>query len=340
MNRGYIRLQRQSLDDGMIKNHKLWVCWCWLQLKATFKQTTVYIGYHKIYLKPGQLIVGRKKLAAELGMSESSVRRCLDSLEGAGEINREVTTHCTVITICNWKTSQRNISETDHDVTTETTTYRPHTGHIQEGKKGKEIKNEKALCDSADAKPHDNNFDSFWRAYPGQKRDKKKCRDMWKRRNFDRHIDEILAGIKREQNWRDDAGPIDFRPEWKHPHTWLNGECWNDELVTTTVDVSGEVTERPKKRFPDEDAYRAHCLKNLAVANETFDKQVKEPLREVYFRSWPYCIGPLFVVAVTKDTATLYHNCPMLIENYIGRISELAKKKIEITDHVPDEFIM
>lgn len=25
-----------------------------------------------------------------------------------------------------------------------------------------------------------------------------------------------------------------FVPEWKHPATWLRGECWDDELIAVT----------------------------------------------------------------------------------------------------------
>jgi hypothetical protein len=41
----------------------------------------------------------------------------------------------------------------------------------------------------------------------------------------------IIDALQEQINWRKLAeGESAFVPTWKNPTTWLNGECWNDEL--------------------------------------------------------------------------------------------------------------
>ena len=65
-------------------------------------------------------------------------------------------------------------------------------------------------------------FDSFWMAYD-KKSDKKKCQTKWSKiKQEDR--DKILLVVKKYVDSTPDAK---YR---KNPLTWLNGECWNDEI--------------------------------------------------------------------------------------------------------------
>ena len=89
---------------------------------------------------------------------------------------------------------------------------------------------EKYMSAKADA------FDAFWEAYP-KKELKKKAVDIWKRKNYSQHIEEILAFIeKAKQTDRWAKGYI------KQPTTFLNNESWNDDL-TAYSDVRGEALE-------------------------------------------------------------------------------------------------
>ena len=53
-------------------------------------------------IERGQLITGRKKLSSETGISEQSVRTCLDRLVKSGVITIRPTNRFSVITICNY----------------------------------------------------------------------------------------------------------------------------------------------------------------------------------------------------------------------------------------------
>lgn len=77
-------------------------------------------------------------------------------------------------------------------------------------------------------------FDAFWAAYPRRvaKGHARKAFDKAIRRTT---LDTILAAI---------TDYIRFKPEridFKHPATWLNGECWEDEWrsVPTTRPMTG-----------------------------------------------------------------------------------------------------
>jgi len=70
-------------------------------------------------------------------------------------------------------------------------------------------------------------FDTFWLAYPkDRRRDKKKALATWKRRHLDKQGEQIIADVKnRVEN--DDQWKRGFSPM---PTTYLNGDRWEDEL--------------------------------------------------------------------------------------------------------------
>lgn len=74
-------------------------------------------------------------------------------------------------------------------------------------------------------------FAQFWEAYP-LKKSKTKAEKIFAKINPD---DELLQAMIRaigeqEQERQRLLEKNDFCPSWKHPTTWLNGECWNDEV--------------------------------------------------------------------------------------------------------------
>lgn len=66
-------------------------------------------------------------------------------------------------------------------------------------------------------------FDCFWNAYD-KKRDTKKCFEKFKK------IDSTLYDfiIDKAQQYANSTPDIKYR---KNPLTWLNGNCWEDEIV-------------------------------------------------------------------------------------------------------------
>jgi hypothetical protein len=71
-------------------------------------------------------------------------------------------------------------------------------------------------------------FDDFWQQYP-KKRNKKKSRDIWKRKRLDTiAVDIVLDVISRKTS--DERWTAGYIPD---PTTYLNGERWQDEYTDT-----------------------------------------------------------------------------------------------------------
>jgi phage replication O-like protein O len=93
-------------------------------------------------------------------------------------------------------------------------------------------------------------FLSFWELYPS-KVEKKYAFKCWKKLNGTRpDIKIILAAIDKQIEWRENAQDGEFRPEWKHPSTWLNKGCWDDVLEET----EGSIRAWEKKKQAEMEA--------------------------------------------------------------------------------------
>ena len=134
MQRGYVKLWRKSLDSGLLQNHKLWVFWTWCLMKATHKKTKQMVGMQIIELEPGQFIFGRKKAAAETGLSEQSVRTCVIALEDFGNITINPTNKFSVVTVVNWDAYQQEDVENNQQTNHQLTSSQPAANHKQEHK--------------------------------------------------------------------------------------------------------------------------------------------------------------------------------------------------------------
>ena len=108
------------------------------------------------------------------------------------------------------------------------------------------------------------NFEEFWRIYPRHE-DKKKAFTVWQKAlKGGATADEIIAGAARYAKYR--AG----EPEQytKHPSTWLNGDCWENEYSTAGMGCgSGQYGSRLS---PEEAA-----LNREAIAS-TFADRLRE----------------------------------------------------------------
>ena len=134
--RGYVRTWRCLLDSGIFRNPKLAHFWQYCLLKASHKRHSVVVGYEKIDLKPGQFIFGRRKAAAETGLSERVIRTCMAALKSAQKTTLETTRRYSVVTICNWGSYQGNGDGGVPSSDQQTTTY----------KNGKNVKREEAAA--------------------------------------------------------------------------------------------------------------------------------------------------------------------------------------------------
>lgn len=141
MRGGFIKLHRKMTEWGWYSDANTMRVFMHILLTASYEDSE----YHGIKIKAGQCVTGRKKLAQELRMSESSVRTALEHLKSTNEITIETTNKFSVITVENWRKYQvcedENDQQNDQQKVQRATNKRPTTDHIKEYKEIKKKRN-------------------------------------------------------------------------------------------------------------------------------------------------------------------------------------------------------
>jgi hypothetical protein len=88
-----------------------------------------------------------------------------------------------------------------------------------------------------------NDFEYFWESYD-KKIDRVKCEKIWSKLT-DEEIDKILETIIEYVKINSD---IQFR---KYPSTYLNGKCFNDQLITKQLNQNGNSNNTSKGTSTD-----------------------------------------------------------------------------------------
>jgi hypothetical protein len=132
---GWIKLHRQLLTNGWLKNHKVLTFWIYCLLKAVHKPTKAIIGFQEIHLLPGQFIFGRKKASKETRLSERQIRTCCEFMKKAENLTIKTTNKFSIITVVNWHIYQSGQVENDQQSDQQATNNRPHTRSIKNVKK-------------------------------------------------------------------------------------------------------------------------------------------------------------------------------------------------------------
>ena len=118
MHRGYFRHYRKVADWALRDKPYAYSVWMYLLEMASGTDRKTYFHGEEVILEPGQLVTGRKKIAAATGVSESSVERWLDKLEKWEQIGQRKNASSRLITIRNWQEYQSTGQETDKKRTT------------------------------------------------------------------------------------------------------------------------------------------------------------------------------------------------------------------------------
>ena len=106
---GYVKLYRSLMHEWWYKKPEYVHLYQHLWLLASFsdeKYTTNFNGID-ILLKPGQLVIGRNKLADQTGINANNIQRILKFFEKRGSITQQTTNTCRLITIVNWMHYQK-----------------------------------------------------------------------------------------------------------------------------------------------------------------------------------------------------------------------------------------
>lgn len=142
---GHIKIDRKILNWEWYGDSKMVHLFLHLLIKANYADSR----FQGILIKRGQVIVGRLKLAAALGLSERQIRTAIDKLKLTGEIVLEVTNKYSIITICKYDSYQSEkrkvdqqevIQEVTHNANERPTNDQQPTTSKEELKKKEEVK--------------------------------------------------------------------------------------------------------------------------------------------------------------------------------------------------------
>lgn len=136
--------------DGWIKIHYKFLSWEWFQddgMVRLFINLLLRANYQPkkwkgMAIERGQLVTGRKQLCLETGLSEQTVRTCLQRLEDTGEITRKSTSRFSIVTICNYDTYQYEDNVTNQQLTNNQPTTNQQLTTTSEYKKERIYKKE------------------------------------------------------------------------------------------------------------------------------------------------------------------------------------------------------
>lgn len=249
MHRGYIKMWRKSFDSGMHRNHKLWVLWTWLLGNVTHKRQKCLIGSKMVQLEPGQIVCGRNRLAAELGLTVQETRSRLAILKKAGNLTIKSTNKYSIITIVNWWCYQR-------DQPASQPAKQPIPNQDPTTKQEcKNDKNEKNTTSTLHQPGYSDSFLAFWSVYP-RRVGKAAAYKAWRKIPAGISAEAIIESVerhKRTSQWKKNNGK--FIP---HPSTYLNQARWDDEL-----EESGHEDIAPETYGQCQDAERRNAAAML-----------------------------------------------------------------------------
>lgn len=131
MDNGFIKIHRNLNEWGWKKDPKMVAFWMHLLVNANWKDGH-YMG-HKICA--GDIVVGRKALSHETGLSEREIRTCIDKLKMTGEVTSKTTNRFTILTIVKWEEYQDKREQATSRASSKRPTSDQQATTIEEGKK-------------------------------------------------------------------------------------------------------------------------------------------------------------------------------------------------------------
>lgn len=229
------------MDNGWLKIHRKILHWEWYSDANTFRLFFHLLlkanhnsnRWQGIDIQPGQVIVGRKKLAEELKISEKQIRTSLNKLKSTNELAIQSTNKYSIVTICKWEEYQ--LSENIKGPT-----IRPARGQSDGQQRAtlKECKNKENDISLI--------FEQFRKEFPGTKRGLKTELDNFLRKNDPEIVHLLLPALIQEKEYKArQRTKNEFVAPWKNLQTWINNSCWENEFndATTAKDYETSITK-------------------------------------------------------------------------------------------------
>jgi len=212
---GYVKIYRSLQRKGYYHNSKYVHLWVYLLMKASYQETEYLFNNNIEHLDPGQFIIGRKTIAKETGIKETTIERILSCFESEHQIGQQTNNKFRIITILNWDMYQVAGQQNGQQIDSQRTASGQPADTIKKDKKEKN-------------KTYTSDFLLFWEEYP-KRTGKDAAWLSWQKRNGSRPpIDKIISSIKEQKTtdqWIKDGGQ--YIP---NPATWINQGRWDDEV--------------------------------------------------------------------------------------------------------------
>ena len=103
----WVKIYRKMMEWEWYNDSKMVHLFMHLVIKANIKPNK----WKGVEVKRGQLITGRKKLSKETGISEQSIRTCLNRFISTKELTIKSTSRYSLITVCNYDEYQIDINK-------------------------------------------------------------------------------------------------------------------------------------------------------------------------------------------------------------------------------------
>ncbi len=229
---GWISIHRQ------IKTHWLWEekrvfskaeAWIDILLSANHTTTDILLGNELITVQRGSYITSEVKLMKRWKWSKSKVRAFLLLLDTQHMVYKTTDTKKTTLTVVKYEDYQdsKTANELQKDFKKTSKEHQKDTNNNDNNDNNENNENNSPSKDEEE-------FDYFWDAYD-KKKDRKKCYAKWLKLNttdkakiFETVGDYVKANLDEQ-----------FR---KNPLTYLNGECWNDEVKVKQINNFDRLT--------------------------------------------------------------------------------------------------
>lgn len=232
MDEGWIKAHRKMKHNPVVnKDSDHIAVWMYLLLNATHKEYPALFKGKKVILEPGQLITGRKSIAAFYKISESKVQRILKTFESEQQIEQQKSNQNRLITILSWCDYQLNEQQNEQQVNNERTTSEQRVNTNKNVKNGKNEK-KKNIGEIEDF------FARVWNKYPkGFK--KGKVSQKQKRELYKLGEDVLMTCIDRY---------INSKPDWQ---TFKNASTFFNSGYLDYMDGTYEEQENTKDNWRD-----------------------------------------------------------------------------------------
>lgn len=136
-------MHRKILKNPVVmKDADHFSVWVYLLLNATRVVHNSIFDGKNIELKPGQLIIGRRRISADMKIHESKVQRILKCFESEHLFKQQTCSKSRLISILKWKDYQISEQDIEQQVNNKRTTSEQQANTIQEVQELKEVKEE------------------------------------------------------------------------------------------------------------------------------------------------------------------------------------------------------